>query len=322
MVLHELRVSRKVGAFMTLSTLAKHDFLIRFSGKSVNALFALFRKRPKIRGSMRYALEADEKEFDRLERQSNHPTFDYRAELKDFQVGPGAKIFDAGCGSGIVCRYLAERFPKSQVIGGDFSGTRLDYARRRASNFRNLEFQVENLLSLSFGSGSFDAIVCRYVLQHMDEVSRRQAIAEMTRVLKPGGKIYVIDTDGFMVNLHPTPPDVTEVLKKLSGLRTLDFFVGRKVPALLSGDEMESVRTHAESILVSPETLESEVEMMRERFENARLFFSTLLGSEDAYQNFAEAYLKAMKAPEAVNFYTKFIVQATKVMPKLTLIGV
>lgn len=269
---------------------------------------------------MTYALEADEREFERLERQSSHSSYDYRVELSGFHAEPGAKILDAGCGSGIVSRYLAERFPESQIVGGDFAGNRLEFARRRAQNLKNVEFREENLLHLSFASGTFDGVVCRFVLQHLSEESRLSAITEMARVLRPGGKLYIIDTDGFMVNLFPTPPKVAAALTKLASLPSMDFHVGRKIPSLFKRAGLGAILTRGETVLVSPETLESEIEMMRERFENARPFLKTLVEGNLTVEEFTEQYLSAMAAPEAVSFYTKFIVQGTKTTPKLTLI--
>ena len=62
-----------------------------------------------------YVLE-NPHEFQRLEEQSAQPEYDFRSDLPALALPPGARILDAGCGSGIVARYLAERYPDAQAF--------------------------------------------------------------------------------------------------------------------------------------------------------------------------------------------------------------
>jgi tRNA A58 N-methylase Trm61 len=67
---------------------------------------------------MGYELE-HHTEFDRLEKQATIATYDYRSELSGLQIENGAVILDAGCGSGVVSRYLASLDRTSTVVACD-----------------------------------------------------------------------------------------------------------------------------------------------------------------------------------------------------------
>jgi ubiquinone/menaquinone biosynthesis C-methylase UbiE len=114
---------------------------------------------------MEYALESDA-EFERLERQSTYPKYDYRSELAGIVVGARARILDAGCGSGVVSRYLARHHADCTVVGCDESEDRIARAAELARDLPNLRFRQGDICAMSFAASSFDLIFCRYVLQH------------------------------------------------------------------------------------------------------------------------------------------------------------
>ena len=111
----------------------------------------------------------------------------------------GAKILDAGCG---YC-YHALRLARHglQVTGVDFSETALKQGRanvERAGYTDSVQVQQGDLLRLSFADASFDHVVSWGVLMHVPEVEK--ALCELSRVLKPGGKLALMEND--MDSLH------------------------------------------------------------------------------------------------------------------------
>ncbi len=272
---------------------------------------------------MPYILERAE-EFGRLERQSQLPQYDYHAELDRLRLPTHARVLDAGCGSGVVSRYLAQSYPQAQITGCDVSEDRLVSAVAAAIDFSNLRFVKEDLLRMSFAAGAFDHVLCRFVLEHLTAESMTRACSEFFRVLSPGGAATVIDIDGLLVNLHPQPAEIAEVVARLSAKGPVDFTVGRKIPSLLTGAGFTDISWRIETAEIKGEMLAQESEMMRERFEAAMPFLKTFLGTETKAVAFTKGYLEAMQAPDAVLFYNKFIVNAVKslVAPKrLTLVG-
>ncbi len=94
-------------------------------------------KRPSSNNLAHYALE-DQHEFLRLEEQGRVVGYECEAEITSESVPIGAFILDAGCGSGIVSRFLATSYPEAQIIGYDLSEDRVSQATTVSQQYPNL----------------------------------------------------------------------------------------------------------------------------------------------------------------------------------------
>jgi demethylmenaquinone methyltransferase/2-methoxy-6-polyprenyl-1,4-benzoquinol methylase len=102
-----------------------------------------------------------------------------------------AAVLDLCCGTGDMCFY-AGAMGAGRVVGADFTLPMLGVARRRAvSQAGRPAFVAADALQLPFADGSFDAITVGYGLRNVTEP--RAALAEMRRVLAPGGRAVVLD---------------------------------------------------------------------------------------------------------------------------------
>jgi SAM-dependent methyltransferase len=99
-------------------------------------------------------------------------------------VGPGARVLDVGCGTGAGTAAAAAR--GARATGVDLAEGMLDVARRRHPALRFVAGDAE---ALPFADGDFDAVVAGFVLNHLPDPDR--AIAELARVLAPGGRVAV-----------------------------------------------------------------------------------------------------------------------------------
>jgi SAM-dependent methyltransferase len=178
---------------------------------------------------MSYILESRDEGL-RLQKQSQNPAYDFRRELAGLVVKKGARILDAGCGSGVVTRYLGTEYPHASVEGCDFSSHRIELARQLAADCANVNFTCANLGELPFAANSFDTVISRYVFQHLGEAGIEKALGEFQRILKPRGKLFLIDGDGLFINLFPQSAATEEGLKKIAASGMVDFSVGRKLP--------------------------------------------------------------------------------------------
>jgi arsenite methyltransferase len=105
----------------------------------------------------------------------------------------GVRVIELGCGPGFYSRKIAERFPQIEVTGVDRSESQLRWARQRANtnSVRNCSFERVNVLSLPCADASFDALIASRIFTVLPE--RRQAVAEMFRVLKTGGRCFIAE---------------------------------------------------------------------------------------------------------------------------------
>jgi ubiquinone/menaquinone biosynthesis C-methylase UbiE len=111
---------------------------------------------------------------------------------------PGALALDAGCGAGYHSLALARR--GCRVIGIDISSHILDQAAAsaaRAGLDERVEFRCDSLEDLSFPDETFDLVHCRGVLMHIPDWTR--ALEQLCRVLKPGGKIVIFESNSTAV---------------------------------------------------------------------------------------------------------------------------
>jgi ubiquinone/menaquinone biosynthesis C-methylase UbiE len=269
---------------------------------------------------MTYVLEC-KGEFERLEKQSETEGYDFRDELAGvlsrLSKRKVRRILDAGCGSGIVSRYLSQVFPEARVTGCDVSGARIEQARDASRDLCGLEFEQADLGSLSHPSHHFDFVVCRYVMQHLKPAQRIRTIRELHRCLKPGGVLHIIDMDGAFFNLHPMPKSIVEPLHRLFSSPRLDFYVGRKLPKLLHEAGFAGVDWEIRTLCFQGELLETELRLNAERFEQMKDYLSAVLGSAAAARSFTRKFMAAWKEPGAVAFYNKFLITARKGRPEL-----
>ncbi len=104
-------------------------------------------------------------------------------------IPPGWTVADLGCGSGALACDLAPFV--SRIIGVDNSRPMLDAARRRTITADNIDLRQGDLTALPISDASVDATLCVLVLTYVADIA--QALREMARVLKPGGRAVVVD---------------------------------------------------------------------------------------------------------------------------------
>jgi len=110
------------------------------------------------------------------------------------ELAPGDSALDVCCGTGDLALELAGRVaPGGRVVGCDFSEPMLDLAREKASGRRvaNVRFEWADALSLPYDAGRFDAVTVGFGVRNLADLER--GLGEMTRVLRPGGRLVVLE---------------------------------------------------------------------------------------------------------------------------------
>ena len=105
------------------------------------------------------------------------------------RLGPGLRVLDFGCGPGNISVGLAKAVEPGEFHGIDMEESQIDLARSAASagGHGNATFHVGNVTALPFEDNYFDVAHCHAVLMHVPDTAA--ALAEVKRVLKPGGVI-------------------------------------------------------------------------------------------------------------------------------------
>jgi ubiquinone/menaquinone biosynthesis C-methylase UbiE len=110
-----------------------------------------------------------------------------------FDVRGAKHILDAGCGNGRYTRFLLKYAdPDAVITGFDISQNMLHRARDRVNSPR-VGFLSADLTRLPYADATFDATVCGWVLEHLPDP--RPGLRELTRVLRPGGKLLLLVTE-------------------------------------------------------------------------------------------------------------------------------
>ncbi len=97
----------------------------------------------------------------------------------------GKRVLDAGCGKGRFARIYKDCNPEAQVHAMDLAEAMLHYAAA------DLNRCAGSLTALPYRSGAFDGAFATESLEHAVEIEK--AVAELCRVVKPGGRIVIID---------------------------------------------------------------------------------------------------------------------------------
>jgi len=119
------------------------------------------------------------------------------------QVPAGSRLLDVGCGPGEVLNRLATIAPGIDATGLDVDAAMIDRARRKAARTGRAtdagpRFVVADVAAMPFPDASFDVVVSSYAVHHWPD--RQAGLAEVMRVLKPGGRAIVWD----VAPPHPT----------------------------------------------------------------------------------------------------------------------
>jgi ArsR family transcriptional regulator len=136
-------------------------------------------------GQSFFAGAADQ--WDKLRTEMYGPTFGTDALLA--LLPSDWTVADLGCGTGALTLELSRHV--KQAIGVDNTPAMLDAGRRRTGEARNIDLREGDLEALPIEDGLCDAALMVLVLTYLDHPA--QALGEMTRILKPGGRAVIVD---------------------------------------------------------------------------------------------------------------------------------
>lgn len=256
---------------------------------------------------MNYSMDA-EIEASRLEEQVFQINYLLAEELKSFKFSPNEKVLDAGCGTGVLSRYLMTAKNVKYIDGFDSSELRIKQAQNilRTHGLNGINFSVQNLSCIDpqFYS-SYDTVICRYVLEHVEDPV--QVLKELKKTLKPQGKIIVIDLDGVFVNLQSNNTLFHKHMNHFKRRIKFDLNIGSKLPILMKQAGFTNIQWKVELLCCKDDSLIQERDNTIKRFLAFANHYESVFDTFEEFNEFQNVYLSEMMKPENTLVFNKYI---------------
>jgi len=168
------------------------------------------------------------------------------------QIQPSSSVLDVGSGSGVFIPYLLKSIgQEARLVALDFAEEMLKVARRKAFS-GNIEYIVADVSDIPIPKETFSAVVCYSSFPHFQD--KPEALKEMRRVLKPGGRLFICHTSGRseINGIHKSIPEVqNDLLPDAGEMKALLEEAG--FSGITIEDRAESYLASAQKPAVHPE---------------------------------------------------------------------
>jgi len=205
----------------------------------------------------------------------------------DFASARGLKVLEIGCGLGTDGAQFAEA--GADYTGVDLTEAAVELARKRFELYGLPgKFQTADAENLEFADESFDLVYSHGVLHHTPETA--QAISEVHRVLRPGGRAVVMlyhrDSYNYRVNIS--------ILRRV-GARLLGRESGVKLVHRITGEPLDSLRQHAKLLKTEKASYLAAEEFLSQNTDGAGNPLARVYSRAEArelFKNFSEVTVK------------------------------
>jgi SAM-dependent methyltransferase len=166
--------------------------------------------------------------------------------LEAADISQASRVADIGCGTGTVALWMAERMgANGQVDAIDISKDQIEIAKARAvnKNAAKINFAEGSAYDPRLTPGIYDVVFCRLVLCHLKEPAR--AISQMVSLLKPGGRLVIVDMDLRTAFTMPHSEDYEAWLHEGSSKHDqnigVDYQIGLRLHELILAAKLKTV---------------------------------------------------------------------------------
>ncbi|MBD0696068.1 methyltransferase domain-containing protein [Streptomyces sp. CBMA123] len=168
---------------------------------------------------------------------------------------PGERALDVGSGTGSETQVLAAAVgPDGAATGLEpHPGLRAVAGQRAAGAGSAARFVGGDALALPLPDAELDVVWCERVLQHLNDPAG--AVAEMARVLRPGGRVALLDTDWATFVLHPVAPELRPALATVTQATAATPDAGRRLTGWLTAAGLSVDHVGADVLLHDPGTV-------------------------------------------------------------------
>jgi len=118
----------------------------------------------------------------------------HRALIEQAELNDCHRVLEIGCGTGNLTVAVKRANPAVDVTGLDPDPLALDRAARKADSLTGIRFEHGYAQRLPHPDGEFDRVLSSMMLHHLDEEAKSAAASEIYRVLRPGGRLHLVDS--------------------------------------------------------------------------------------------------------------------------------
>ncbi len=174
-----------------------------------------------------------------------------RKILQAAGLTPTMEVLDLGCGTGRLSIEIAEFLTSGKVVGIDRSAGIILAARSalKRQSIANLTFQESSSENIDLPDASCDFVYARLLFQHLSKP--QLTLAEIRRVLKPGGIVCIVDVDDNLTMFYPPIASMSAFQQEFDRTQTQqggDSQVGRKLGNYLATSGFDRIKTAIEMV--------------------------------------------------------------------------
>lgn len=169
----------------------------------------------------------------------------YETLIEQAELAEGQRVLEIGCGTGNLTTRVKRSHPAVEVIGCDPDPHALDRARRKGHGCNGIRFEQGYAEQLPYADGGFDRVLSSMMLHHIADDAKPAAAAEVFRVLRPGGRLHLVDIGGDTTTEHGLAARLIRRNRHAAG----NF--GDAIPRLLcgAGFDCTEVATHRQRMV-------------------------------------------------------------------------
>jgi ubiquinone/menaquinone biosynthesis C-methylase UbiE len=124
----------------------------------------------------------------------------YQTLIAQAEIADGDRVLEIGCGTGNLTTRVKHAHPAAEVVGSDPDPRALRLAQRKADRLSGIRFERGYAQQLPYADGEFDRVLSSMMLHHLDDDAKPAAAGEIFRVLRPGGRLHLVDIGGDMTS--------------------------------------------------------------------------------------------------------------------------